>query len=97
MLHNLRNFYSLTAVLQGLERAGFCPSELRDLHYLIEHDNNYESYRDDMDENPALHFLFPVMKDVSHGRLTLFLIAVDSSSRYRVRKMRLFPYSSNRF
>lgn len=75
----------MTAVLQGLDRGGFSPSDLRDLHYFIEHENNYESYRKVMDGSPALHFLFPVIRDIRHRKnLTLFLLAVDTSSSYRL-------------
>ncbi|KAE8363887.1 hypothetical protein BDV27DRAFT_165200 [Aspergillus caelatus] len=55
-LHRLRNFYSLTAILQGIRLSGL---RLAALDYLIDSGGNYMQYRKKMCSSPALHFLFP--------------------------------------
>lgn len=63
-LHAARNYYSLTAVLQGLIAAGVqTPSSLR---HLIDSSGNYEGYHKTQEVNPGLAFLFPHVRIIQH-------------------------------
>ncbi|PGG96170.1 hypothetical protein AJ79_09701 [Helicocarpus griseus UAMH5409] len=65
-LYELRNFYALTAIVHGVDKAGHrvaIPSELR--HIVLS--KNYQNYRNELQNGPALPFLFPALVDLESG------------------------------
>ena len=58
-LYNVRNFYSLTAVLQGLREAGADKRIPSRLALFIETNENYAGYRQMFWKKPGLPFLLP--------------------------------------
>ncbi|KAF4222373.1 hypothetical protein CNMCM5878_005655 [Aspergillus fumigatiaffinis] len=62
VLCRLCNFFSLTAVLQGIRSSGRHIPALQEFDYLIDSEKNYLLYRQNMSADPALHFLFPFIR-----------------------------------
>ncbi|KAL2783837.1 hypothetical protein BJX66DRAFT_349077 [Aspergillus keveii] len=61
-LYHLRDFYSFTAVLQGIHSSGRRPAVLQRFGHLIDSGENYRLYRQHIDSGAALHFLLPIVK-----------------------------------
>ncbi|KAH8695680.1 hypothetical protein BGW36DRAFT_383110 [Talaromyces proteolyticus] len=80
----LRNFYSMSAVLQGLSAAGFQSRRLRKTVYAIDYTGNYEEYRRRINTKPALHFLLPLVKAVRMGDENA-LAAIFTFKKYKMR------------
>jgi hypothetical protein len=66
-MHNLHNYYSLTAILYGLKLAKFRSDKLSDLWPLIDNQQNYLSYRTAFAETGGVPFLFPHTWRVYNG------------------------------
>ncbi|ELR09117.1 hypothetical protein VC83_07598 [Pseudogymnoascus destructans] len=58
-LQHLRNYFSFTAMLQGLQKAGCFPENLSTFRGFIEPDKNYQLCRAAHLKNPGLPFLHP--------------------------------------
>ena len=53
--------------MHGLDHAHAIPPELKSLVYFTDTSANYEQYRHRIDERPALHFLFPLVRLAAKG------------------------------
>lgn len=65
-LHLCHNYYSLTAVIQGVKASGFMTEALSEFGELIDPSNNYQYYqhgmlKDGVLQGKALHFLLPAL------------------------------------
>jgi hypothetical protein len=84
-LHRLRNFYSLTAVIQGIELSGCYSTRVQHgFGHLIKPEDNYRPYRRNMDASPALHFLFPMRTAACWEDMTLAATVVSVAKLYVV-------------
>ncbi|KAL2840812.1 hypothetical protein BJY01DRAFT_236632 [Aspergillus pseudoustus] len=61
-LYHSRDFYSFTAILQGIRLSGRHPEVLQIFGHLIDPGENYRLYRQNIDSGAALHFLLPFVK-----------------------------------
>ncbi|CRG92840.1 hypothetical protein PISL3812_09911 [Talaromyces islandicus] len=66
-LKSLRNFYSMIAILQGLLSSGVKSGRLDKMMHLVDPTENYGTYRRWIDNEPALHFLFPLVRAFRSG------------------------------
>ncbi|KAL4810574.1 hypothetical protein BDV18DRAFT_58 [Aspergillus unguis] len=57
-LYHLRNFYSLTAILQSIRSGKRSLAALQTFDYLIDPGGSYLQYRLNFYHGPSLHFLF---------------------------------------
>ncbi|KAJ5808873.1 hypothetical protein N7474_010142 [Penicillium riverlandense] len=89
-LHRLRNYYSLTAVVQGVKASGFWTETLGKFGELINPYENYQYYRHEMGingvlQNNALHFLFPALNSFTQGNGDMGRLVMYDSAFYIVR------------
>jgi hypothetical protein len=54
MLYSIRNYYSLSAIIQGAKNTGGLPRLVKKFDYLINPDYNYKSSQDPTDMTPQL-------------------------------------------
>jgi len=89
-LHRLSNYYSLTAVIQGVKASGFRTKALEKFSELVNPYDNYQYYRHEMARNEvsqsnALHFLFPALNSFMQGNGDMARVVMYDSAFYMVR------------
>ncbi|OGE47649.1 hypothetical protein PENARI_c039G05554 [Penicillium arizonense] len=89
-LHRLRNNYSLTAVVQGVNASRFKTQALTKFGQLVNPNNDYQFYRremslDGISHDNALHFLHPAQISFTQNDMTWANIVVDDAAFYIVR------------
>ncbi|OQD77375.1 hypothetical protein PENANT_c108G02718 [Penicillium antarcticum] len=73
-LYRVSNYYSLTAIIQGIKASGFPTKALRNFGHLINSEHNYQRYQQlmkHMSTRPGIHFLVPALSTAVRGNLNL--------------------------
>lgn len=83
-LYRVRNYYSLTAIIQGIKASGFKTKALGDFGYLVDSKNNYEMYRWRARTRPGMDFLFPALSTTARGNFELAAKVIDRHAIYKV-------------
>lgn len=83
-LYRVRNYYSLTAIIQGIKASGLHTEALGDFGYLIDSENNYERYRRRANTRPGMDFIYPALSAAVRGNFTFADEVIDRFARYNV-------------
>ncbi|OQE71180.1 hypothetical protein PENNAL_c0109G00426 [Penicillium nalgiovense] len=83
-LYCVRNYYSLTAIIQGIKASGLHTEALGDFGYLIDSENNYERYRRRVNTGPGMEFFYPALSAAVRGNFTFADEVIDRFARYNV-------------
>lgn len=84
-LYNLRNIFSLSAVLSELSFAGHRPQSVSHLFDFVDSEANYKRYRTSLHAEPSPPFLYPFIIDYTRGsRETLTAIFSFLSYQHHV-------------
>jgi hypothetical protein len=83
-LHQLRNYYSLTAIIQGIRASGGPRQTLQEFGYLVNWEQNFRAYRENMEYSAALHFLLPAAIAAREGDYTVAQRAIKACEAYNV-------------
>ncbi|KAJ5385660.1 hypothetical protein N7509_008201 [Penicillium cosmopolitanum] len=70
VFYNIRNYYSLTAVVQGIQASSLqtkCPTKYGKL---VDPTGGYQAYRKNTAESPSLHLLLPALSALAHNGLS---------------------------
>ncbi|KAJ9480866.1 hypothetical protein VN97_g12656 [Penicillium thymicola] len=83
-LYRVGNYYSLTAIIQGIKASGLHTKALEDFGYLVDSENNYERYRRRAKTRPGMDFFFPALSAAVRGNFTFADEVIDRFARYNV-------------
>ncbi|KAJ5150364.1 hypothetical protein N7492_010715 [Penicillium capsulatum] len=84
-LNGIRNYYSLTAIIQGIKASHVETEALHKFGKLLDTSDNYQQYRNRMREDSyALHFLLPAAIKSVQGDDKWAKIAIEASLSYSV-------------
>jgi hypothetical protein len=83
-LYRVHNYYSLTAIIQGIKASGLQTKALEEFGYLIDPENNYERYRRRADMRPGMDFVYPAQSAAVRGNPTLANQVIDRFARYNI-------------
>ncbi|KAJ5249447.1 hypothetical protein N7524_011763 [Penicillium chrysogenum] len=85
-LYRVRNYYSLTAIIQGIKASGLHSGALGDFGYLIDSENNYERYRRraNTEPEPGMDFLYPALSAAVRRNFTFADEVIGRFARYNV-------------
>ncbi|KAJ5974763.1 hypothetical protein N7481_008470 [Penicillium waksmanii] len=81
-LHTTCNYYSLTAVVQGIQASGLQTECSRKYGKLIDPTGGYQAYRSGMGGSHALHFLLPALSAFARKDLTYAEVVTRDLSLY---------------
>jgi hypothetical protein len=81
-LHTTFNYYSLTAVVQGIQASGLQTECSRKYGKLIDPTGGYQAYRSGMGGSHALHFLLPALSAFARKDLTYAEVVTRDLSLY---------------
>ncbi|KAI2787041.1 hypothetical protein POX_f07396 [Penicillium oxalicum] len=81
-LYRFRNYYSLTAVIQGIQASGYRTVALETFGYLLNPKDDYRHYLMEMNMEGALHFLFPVLLQYQRGEPMFTEMAIGAFKFY---------------
>ncbi|KAJ6003670.1 hypothetical protein N7522_006362 [Penicillium canescens] len=83
-LYRVCNYYSLTAIIQGIKASGLPSEALETFGYLIDPANNYQGYRQQMKTRPGMHFLYPALQTAARGSFALANMVINAHALYNV-------------
>lgn len=83
-LYRVRNYFSLTAIIQGIKASGLQTKALRVFGYLVDSKNNYEMYQWRARTRPGMDFLFPALRATTCGKPELAAKVIDRHAFYKV-------------
>ncbi|KAJ5704420.1 hypothetical protein N7536_000109 [Penicillium majusculum] len=82
--YRVGNYYSLTAIIQGIKASRLHTKALGDFGYLIDSENNYERYRRRAKTRPGMDFFFPALNAAVRGNFTFASEVIDRFARYNL-------------
>lgn len=83
-LHQRSNYYSLTAVVQGTRASGGPRQTLQEFGHLVNWEQNYRAYRENMGDSAGLHFLAPAAIAARQGDYTVGRTVIEACEAYKV-------------